>query len=69
MEQRTLPNFFPEMNLKLPIAPLTTTREERGQMITDSYGNIQRFDDTHYSVKSQAGNGYYSVVLTGSVKL
>ncbi len=64
MEQRTLPNFFHEMVIKTPIEPLTTTREERGQAIADSYGNIQRFDERTYAVKSQAGNGYYAVTLT-----
>ncbi len=64
MEQRTLPNCFPDLNPKQPIAPLTTTREERGKMIADSYGNIQRFDERNYAVKSQVGNGYYGVTLS-----
>jgi putative transposase len=40
---------------------ITTTREERGQQITQLNGQIERVDDLTYTVKSQAGNGEYCV--------
>ena len=40
---------------------LTTTREERGQTIAQHSGQIQRIDETFYTVKSQSGNGEYAV--------
>jgi putative transposase len=39
---------------------LTTTREERGQMIAEQ-GQVKRIDDFLYVVKSQSGNGDYAV--------
>ena len=40
---------------------LTTTRQERGQAIAHSNGQIKRIDDLLYTVKSQSGNGEYTV--------
>ena len=40
---------------------LTTTREERGQAITQLDGQIKRIDDYTYSVKSQSHNGEYCI--------
>ena len=42
-------------------AQLTTTREERGQTIVNLSNQIQKVDDYIYTVKSQSGNGEYSV--------
>ncbi len=42
-------------------AQLTTTREERGQAITQLQNQIQKIDDCLYVVKSQSGNGEYTV--------
>jgi transposase-like protein len=39
----------------------TTSREERGQAIAKLSDNIQRVDDCLYTVKSQSGNGEYTV--------
>ena len=41
--------------------PLTTTRQERGQAIAHSNGQVKRIDDLLYTVKSQSGNGEYTV--------
>ena len=40
---------------------LTTSREERGQAITQLSNQIQRVDELAYTVKSQSGNGEYCV--------
>jgi transposase-like protein len=40
---------------------LTTTREERGQTIAQHSGQVTRIDDILYIVKSQSGNGEYTV--------
>ena len=40
---------------------LTTTREERGQAIAKLSNQIQRVDESFYTVKSQSGNGEYAV--------
>jgi transposase-like protein len=40
---------------------LTTTREERGQTIAHLNGQVKRIDDLLYTVKSQSGNGEYTV--------
>ena len=58
--QQKLNTFFPEMDVKI-FEPLKTTREERGKAIADSFGNIRRIDDTHYEVKAQSREGFYSV--------
>jgi transposase-like protein len=42
-------------------AQLTTTRAERGQAIASVKGQIQQIDDCLYVVKSQSGNGEYTV--------
>jgi transposase-like protein len=42
-------------------ALLTTTRAERGQSIATASGQIQSIDDMLYIVKSQSGNGEYTV--------
>ena len=39
---------------------LITTREERGQAIAQS-GQVTRIDEFLYTVKSQSGNGEYTV--------
>jgi len=48
--------------------PLKTTREERGKMIAETKGQIWRFNSGAragtYRVKSQSGNGYYTVQKT-----
>jgi transposase-like protein len=41
--------------------PLTTTREERGKAITEKKGQIWRYSDSLYRVKSQSGHGSYQV--------
>jgi transposase-like protein len=41
--------------------PLTTTREERGKAITEKKGQIWRYSDSMYRVKSQSGHGSYQV--------
>ena len=41
--------------------PLTTTREERGKTIAETKGQIWRYSDGVYRVKSQSGNGFYRV--------
>jgi putative transposase len=40
---------------------LTITRQERGQAIAKISGQIQRVDESLYTVKSQSGNGEYCV--------
>jgi transposase-like protein/predicted RNA-binding Zn-ribbon protein involved in translation (DUF1610 family) len=45
-------------------APLTTTREERGKAITEKKGQIWRYSNGLYRVKSQSGNGSYQVQKT-----
>ena len=40
---------------------LTTTREERGQAIAQSNGQVKRIDELLYVVKSQSNNGEYTV--------
>ncbi|HSV48770.1 MAG TPA: SWIM zinc finger family protein, partial [Candidatus Acidoferrales bacterium] len=37
------------------------TREERGQTIASTNGQINRIDEIFYIVKSQSGNGEYTV--------
>jgi putative transposase len=44
--------------------PLTTTREERGQAIAEKDGQIKRVSEYLYRVKSQSGNGVYTVKNT-----
>lgn len=44
--------------------PLTTTREERGKVIAEKVGHIQKVDDNSYKVKSQSGKGFYEVKAT-----
>jgi putative transposase len=41
--------------------PLPTTREERGKAITEKKGQIWRYGDGVYRVKSQSGNGSYRI--------
>ena len=43
---------------------LTTTREERGKAITEKKGQIWRYSNGLYRVKSQSGNGFYQVKKT-----
>jgi transposase-like protein/predicted RNA-binding Zn-ribbon protein involved in translation (DUF1610 family) len=43
---------------------LTTTREERGKAITEKKGQISRYSNNLYRVKSQSGNGFYQVRKT-----
>ena len=38
-----------------------TTREERGQAIAQSSGQVKRIDECLYVVKSQSNNGEYTV--------
>ena len=45
-------------------APLTTTREERGKAITEKKGQIWRYSDNLYRVRSQSGHGSYQVQKT-----
>jgi putative transposase len=40
---------------------LTTTRQERGQAIAQSNGQVKRIDELLYIVKSQSNNGEYTV--------
>jgi len=40
-----------------------TNREERGQTIAQLNGQIQRIDESLYTVKSQSGNGEYAVTM------
>jgi putative transposase len=42
-------------------AQLTTSREERGQVIAQSSGQVKRIDECLYVVKSQSNNGEYTV--------
>jgi transposase-like protein len=44
--------------------PLTTTRQQRGEEIAEKSGQIWRYSDTSYRVKSQSGNGSYQVKKT-----
>ena len=44
---------------------LTTTREERGQVIASLNGQIKRIDDCTYTVKSQSHNGEYIISKVG----
>jgi len=44
--------------------PLTTTREERGKAITEKKGQIWRYSDSLYRVRSQSGHGSYQVKRT-----
>jgi transposase len=44
--------------------PLTTTREERGKIIAEKAGHIQKVNDNSYKVKSQSGKGFYEVKAT-----
>ena len=44
--------------------PLTTTREERGEAITKKKGQIWRYSDSLYRVRSQSGHGSYQVKKT-----
>ena len=62
--QQKLTNFFPEIATPKTFEPLKTTREERGRMIAESFGNIRRIDDEHYEVKAQSQDGFYSVGKT-----
>jgi hypothetical protein len=39
------------------------TRQERGQAIAHSSGQVTRIDERLYIVKSQSGNGEYTVVF------
>jgi transposase-like protein len=41
--------------------PLTTTRQERGKAIVGKSGQIWRYSENVYRVKSQSGNGSYRV--------
>jgi len=43
----------------------TTTREERGQVIAQLSGQITRLEKYRYTVKSQSGNGEYTVSKVG----
>jgi len=43
------------------MAQITTSRQERGQTIANQTGQIQRIDEIFYIVKSQSGNGEYTV--------
>ena len=42
-----------------------TSREERGQKIAQSNGQVKRIDDSTYTVKSQSNNGEYTVNKSG----
>ncbi len=48
------------------MATLTTTREERGQAIAQSSGQVKRLDDCTYTVKSQSHDGQYTVNKVGN---
>ncbi|MCW4029930.1 MAG: IS6 family transposase [Candidatus Bathyarchaeota archaeon] len=43
------------------LAQHTTTREERGQTIANTNGQVTRIDELLYIVKSQSGNGEYTI--------
>jgi putative transposase len=43
------------------MAQMLTAREQRGQTIAQSNGQVQRIDEILYTVKSQSGNGEYIV--------
>lgn len=43
------------------LAQHTATREERGQTIAQTNGQVNRIDDLLYTVKSQSGNGEYTI--------
>jgi transposase-like protein len=45
---------------------LITSREERGQAIAQSSGQVKRLDDCTYTVKSQSHNGEYTVSKSGN---
>ncbi|MDR2708076.1 MAG: hypothetical protein LBB87_04965 [Nitrososphaerota archaeon] len=45
----------------MTIVKLTTSRQERGQIIAQTNGQIKRIDEILYIVKSQSGNGEYTV--------
>src|SRR4030066_610700 len=47
------------------MAMLTTTREQRGEVIARLDGQVKRVDDFTYSVKSQAHDGEYCIVKVG----
>lgn len=40
---------------------ITTTRQERGQTIADLQGQVNQIDELLYTVKSQSGNGEYTI--------
>jgi transposase-like protein len=44
---------------------VATGREERGQAIAQLSGQVRRLDDCTYTVKSQSGNGEYTVSRKG----
>jgi hypothetical protein len=45
---------------------LTGDREQRGQQIANTKGQIKRVNEDTYKVKSQSGNGDYEVLKTES---
>jgi len=44
---------------------LTTTRQERGEAIAKLEGQVKRLEENSYKVKSQSGNGEYTVTRIG----
>ena len=49
------------VNWLVNMAQITTTRAERGQTIAQQSDQIKRIDELLYIVKSQSGNGEYTV--------
>ena len=47
------------------MSKLITSREERGQAIAQSSGQVRRIDENTYSVKSQSNSGIYTVHRVG----
>ncbi len=39
-------------------------RQERGRAIAQVEGQIKRNDEHSYEVRSQSGNGFYSIIAT-----
>lgn len=42
------------------VTQMFATREQRGQVIAQSSGQVKRIDEYLYIVKSQSGNGEYT---------
>jgi putative transposase len=49
------------VNWLVNVTQVLTTRQERGQAIAHTNGQVKRIDELLYTVKSQSGNGEYAV--------